>query len=885
MRQLVEITKRRWTMSNIPAWSAFAAVARRWESKNWNWVNEELLDSQKIEATSHVAMPMMPDTPTMGPPRREATIAACFCRDYEAGRPPTFPSNLEQISNGHIRIYNVLFSSWWSFFGIYPATALLFVSYFRSNLWTVLLHSYAILIFLVDISMRDFLFSRDWFVKNDREMEFRIQQAFQLFLLIFGLQGFVWFLFADPPSHFTTLIISFFKPIVFFYLSTKARDTLEALLRVARILTLVVAMELFLILAFAAVACRLYYNNDHFKNLSTSWLSLFQLSTTVVNPSLWLPTYQQHRINALFFVVFIVVCTFYLHSLTLSVVFQVFIQAATEIHQRSASNKEASLQAAFFVLSSFQAASNYPTGKISMSALWQTIQQLRPHYSTIKINVLKEHVDPGERQQINYDDFRTLVPNVLNISVRTARHVSLFARGVEMLSLLVTVINFLFVIMLTSQFRARWFKSSVVVAGSLITFFSIMELGMRCDITKMTYFPMTRLSGFFDSFAAIGAVVSFYGLVSYVAGSDSGLDYLYAGRAIDMIRTMRFFAMFRDVVERSMNVLPALAGPVQLVVATIHGVVTVGMILWGNQIDVDDLAQNENVANLYYLNNFNSYCEGLVTVFNVLVINDWHEISNVFLYANRFSQPLIVYPLFVFVVLVAVCIILNVITAFFVETFVTRLSTKDMETDGILAVPKSRGEFKVPRAKPKAPPHSFTRQASWQSLMVDEPIRQTRSSASTESGEVLQFDVFERQGFDRIMESMVNSSGNQEQIAECLCQTLSLVSGVVSSFDVEYLVCCQPSMKLYPTATFRTMIAEFLDDFTLHSMIGEFSVRLMDPQGGHHQSRPSQRFIHPIHANVVLELTAFNVQNAPNIILFVARRQAVQDTTDTTTRT
>ena len=284
------------------------------------------------------------------------------------------------------------------------------------------------------------------------------------------------------------------------------------------------------------------------------------------------------------------------------------------------------------------------------------------------MNILMELVDPMKTCSLDYYTFRTSIREALSLTVRSARNTSLFARAVEMLSILVTGINFLFVILLTSQYKAGWFNASIAVAGSLITFFCLLELGMRCNICTMTYYPMTRLNAVFDGLAAIGAVISCYGICAYLAGHTNGLDYLFTGRAIDMVRTMRFFSMFRDVVERSVNVLPALAGPVFLVLTTIHIFVCLGMVMWGGHVDVDELAYNEDLEALYYLNNFNSYPEGLLTIFNVLVINDWHQIAKVFLYADRFSQTYVVYPYFVIVVLIAVCILLNVITAFFVES-------------------------------------------------------------------------------------------------------------------------------------------------------------------------------------------------------------------------
>ena len=134
-----------------------------------------------------------------------------------------------------------------------------------------------------------------------------------------------------------------------------------------------------------------------------------------------------------------------------------------------------------------------------------------------------------------------------------------------------------------------------------------------------------------------------------------------------MIRMMRFSQIFRDVVRRSADVLPAMAGPVILVLTTVHTFVCLGIALWGGAIDPEEFATFNDLTPLYYLNNFNSYTEGLVTIFNVLVVNDWHAIAQVFLYSSRNSSPYIVYPYFVTALCCAVFICLNVITAFFVE--------------------------------------------------------------------------------------------------------------------------------------------------------------------------------------------------------------------------
>jgi hypothetical protein len=55
-------------------------------------------------------------------------------------------------------------------------------------------------------------------------------------------------------------------------------------------------------------------------------------------------------------------------------------------------------------------------------------------------------------------------------------------------------------------------------------------------------------------------------------------------------------------------------------------------------------------------------------MFNVAVVNDWHAIAEVYLYADRNSSNLIVYSFFISAICFMVFIMINVIIAFFVES-------------------------------------------------------------------------------------------------------------------------------------------------------------------------------------------------------------------------
>lgn len=116
-------------------------------------------------------------------------------------------------------------------------------------------------------------------------------------------------------------------------------------------------------------------------------IDIRSVSTGVVNPALWLPMYEDSRANAIFFVFFIVTCTFYLHSLILSLVFQVYIQAAKEVHHRSLVNKEDSIRYAFLVLSSSKniMAKQQSVARAHTDMIKKTLQKVRSNYGPLKV--------------------------------------------------------------------------------------------------------------------------------------------------------------------------------------------------------------------------------------------------------------------------------------------------------------------------------------------------------------------------------------------------------------------------------------------------------------------------------------------------------------------
>jgi hypothetical protein len=485
--------------------------------------------------------------------------------------------------------------------------------------------------------------------------------------------------------------------------------------------------------------------------------------------------------------------------------------------------------------------------------------------------------------------------------------------GVELIAVLVAVLNFLYVIMVTSEWDEPWFHTIQVILGSVITLLGLLELVIRFNPLRFQHFaPITRLNPFFDGVALVAAIVSCIGIVQYAAGYEdsidagSAIDFLLLGRAIDMIRVMRFFPIFRDVVRRSGDVLPAMAGPLVLVLSVIHIFTFSGMAIWGGAIDVETLMENQDLTPLYCLNNFNSYSEGLITVFNVAVVNDWHAIAEVYLYADRNRSPLMVYTYFISAICINVFILLNVVTAFFVECkyyiifvvfqenlllttiFHTAFVTKRQDpTDYNLGDDKEvhHRDFKI-RTGDKTNVKQVSRASSQvrESSMYDDdddpsstsPEIDPSVSSNTSSAEIFQFDIYEREGFDQIMRAVTGSSdAEQEAFARSVCNYFETFESLAAGREkVGYMICCQQSMNRFGNRRFQTLAKGILTDDTLHKVVSDMhsEVLVLTSRNKSFEGRCLVRtFSHPKDCTRTLEISATILRYQPAATLLVSR--------------
>lgn len=273
---------------------------------------------------------------------RLTIIASTFLQDYIHTRKCILPMNPDYISNMHILMHRIKFSSLWEYFILPTATISLFLASFlegdnfnpdetRSVTLLVLCTAYAVLVFVTDIYIFTFLQKPDYTnnrikmnskpnneEKEREEMQqdsytmplndtpyLDLNESFQqpksrmndwtlpLLLFFFGLSVETFLFIYNTNDQWKCIWLGLCKPVVLFYVSHHARDALDALITAGPVVIKVIVLEVFLILIFSIMASFLFddVNMDPqpFETLSSSFIALFELSTTVVSPSLYIP--------------------------------------------------------------------------------------------------------------------------------------------------------------------------------------------------------------------------------------------------------------------------------------------------------------------------------------------------------------------------------------------------------------------------------------------------------------------------------------------------------------------------------------------------------------------------------------------------------------------
>ena len=143
-------------------------------------------------------------------------------------------------------------------------------------------------------------------------------------------------------------------------------------------------------------------------------------------------------------------------------------------------------------------------------------------------------------------------------------------------------------------------------------------------------------------------------------------------------------------------------------------------------------------------------------MFQTLVVNDWHAIASVFLFADAHSTPILVWIFFISANLIGV-IIFNVMLAFFVGAFITKIDGHKVEV--------TKNDLNDPDSS-----------VYLSSKQVHKLRHKTQSETSTVNSltSSCRFQMAERQGYNQILDILVGDEKENTELCRNICHVLRI---------------------------------------------------------------------------------------------------------------
>lgn len=149
------------------------------------------------------------------------------------------------------------------------------------------------------------------------------------------------------------------------------------------------------------------------------------------------------------------------------------------------------------------------------------------------------------------------------------------------------------------------------------------------------------------------------------------------------------------------------------------------------------------------------------------------------------------------------------------------------------------------------------------------------SEGSSVTNEFLEFDVYEREGFDKIMQTVACGGSSQGQdYAQSICDYLEVFESLTPNREaVGYLICDQLTLERYGNRRFQNMAKGFLESNELHVIVTDMHAELLAlaSRASFADRSLIRSFPDRDDPTKVLDISAALIRRHPALSLFVSR--------------
>ena len=475
---------------------------------------------------------------------------------------------------------------------------------------------------------------------------------------------------------------------------------------------------------------------DYFNTIGGSMLQLFILLTTANYPDIMMPVYECNRGSVIFFVLYELIGLYFLMSLILAVVYTHFSEKSSGKFGRSYKKQLVSYNHAFHLLvqakGKRQRAGSVTGGlrpsstenMVELSEWMAMMSKLSPHVpEEVSHAVFLTESEKNENKLgITRKQFIALCP-FTQLSVRKKPHVpgrntpggveddmthtgklaflnrlvpvvrsQIWMRSFDVLVILNTII----LLMILQQGKAKGLGAALEIVSDVLLYIFAAEL--LTTILALKFRPYWNESWInkVDFTCILAGLIVHIGSHFALDKADStfkaansnaikiiGMTFLFL-RILRLVRIMRVMSEFQTVVYVVVRVLPPLVRYFAVLMVIYYIYAVIGMELYSGRLNVGAFNKTDDklllflnssyVVNQYEHNNFDTFWNAMVVLWEQMVVNNWPIVLEGCAYSHVGWAWSLVF--FISFYLVTVITVMNVLIAYLLDAYQNQVELK-----------------------------------------------------------------------------------------------------------------------------------------------------------------------------------------------------------------
>ncbi|CDW71336.1 two-pore calcium channel [Stylonychia lemnae] len=562
-----------------------------------------------------------------------------------------------------------------------------------------------------------FQISKRMFLKQTRNSEryFRIQ--FALSVLIY-LDVFLSFVIAEYPFPWIAALLRNFLLVIIIKI---VRETWRRFIQVVIDSFQMVLFIIIYIMFFAYLGMRLFLGTvegvQYFETYVDSLYNMLVLLTTSNFPDIMLPAYQYSRVLSLYFIIFLLIGLFLILNLLMAVFYNNYKNRYEEQLIRFVEQRN------LFLDKKFNELDKESKGYLNKQETYEMFKQI--HLLDVQedqVNIKQEHFDhmfylldsivdnqnqgkifkqefmkifevyelwKYEWTQSNFFDQRTDIQSTRSsgMMIKTSLRSIIRSLNYEYVLNIIAIFQFSEI-----AFRDRFYSDSSEQIDIWLTIQTIINFFF--SITLILDWIYLGLQRSYQKHPRV--LVETLCLIFFIVGiiqwaqkaedpsqiySENYLDFTFMFNVIKIfeivaiVRVLRLsiylyeVRSFRIIIEALRTLLVPFSSLLSVQFSLFYFYALLGMLMFGGKVRTDSpqIRNNDSTPDLYSLNNFNDMISSYVTLFELMVVNNWYISTEMYVNISGGNNFVLLY--FVTFYNWGVLVGLNIIVAFAIDMY------------------------------------------------------------------------------------------------------------------------------------------------------------------------------------------------------------------------